>query len=175
MRASSAARQGTVATSSQIGLGIDAQLADLLGGRFELDHEDPVDRARERELRGHALLDVLHEVVAVNVDLGVDRRVDAELHRVALLEAQLHHRVAVQNRVVGRVRRLPAGADDHDHHGDDDRDRGAEQRVARTGAHAVYPAARPAWAIRSAILRLASSIISPSNTAAPWPSRWAAS
>ena len=33
----------------------------------------------------------------------------------------------------------------------------------------AYPAARPAWAIRSAILRLASSIISPSNTAAPEP------
>ena len=69
-------------------------------------------------------------------------------------------------RVGGRLGVVGARAQ-REERDDEDHDRDAEERHARVAAHRSYPAARPAKAIRSAILRLASSIISPSKTAAP--------
>src|SRR3954469_2304475 len=64
------------------------EVRDLDAGVLELDLEAALDRRRERELDAAALLDVLHEVVAVDVDLVGRVGDDAQADLIALAERQ---------------------------------------------------------------------------------------
>src|SRR3954454_3308205 len=64
------------------------EVRDLDPGVLELDLEAALDRRRERELDAAALLDVLHEVVAVDVDLVGRVGDDAQADLIALAERQ---------------------------------------------------------------------------------------
>ena len=184
-------------------------LADVL----ELDLEDAVDRRLEDDPRRLAGLDVLHDVVAVDVDLLVlgrrargsarsrpcrsassrpprrsgRARVDRRARASASASASASRSAAAVRRggrdasasrsassaVVLRVLGARPQRDERDDE-DHDRDRRAAPRRAPLLIARTRPRGPPG-AIRSAILRLASSIISPSNTAAPCPSRCASS
>ena len=100
--------------------------------------------------------------VGVGVGVGVSASISASESPTA--GRRRRGRVGGGLRIVG-ARAQRQERDDEDHDGR------AQQGEARAAAHRSYPAARPARAIRSAILRLASSIISPSKTAAPAPLR----
>src|SRR5262245_18002471 len=63
---------------------VDVELGDLLPAALELDHEAPVDRALEAEGHAAVLGHVLHEVVAVDVDLVRGVGDDPEADLVAL-------------------------------------------------------------------------------------------
>src|SRR3954462_746387 len=100
-------RTGRPGTARRHTLRVDAQFRDLGRGALELDLEDAVDRGLEADRRGHAGLDVLLDVVAVDVDLFVAGRTDLEAHGVALVGPQLDDRAAGQHRagIDGRLRR----------------------------------------------------------------------
>src|SRR4051794_2376002 len=64
------------------------EVRDLDAGVLELDLEAALDRRRKRELDAAALLDVLHEVIAVDVDLVGRVGDDAQADLIALAERQ---------------------------------------------------------------------------------------
>src|SRR3954466_850584 len=92
------------------------EVRDLDAGVLELDLEAALDRRREREVDAAALLDVLHQVVAVDVDLVGGVGDDAQTDLVALAERQrldaalrlaVHDADGLDGRLRGR--RRPAG------------------------------------------------------------------
>jgi hypothetical protein len=68
---------------------VDPQLRDLLAAILELDLEDARDLGRKRDRDRPARRHVLHQVVAVDVDVVGDVGAHAEGDGLALLEAQL--------------------------------------------------------------------------------------
>ena len=68
---------------------VDRQLEDLFLAALQLGLEDAFDRGREVEADRAAGLDVLHDVVAVDVDLVADVGVDLEADLFALVVGQL--------------------------------------------------------------------------------------